>query len=139
MQVIGPLVGTHSKGLQMSAKPRFGERIMIDTNEITDMLGASTQASTVAPTIAGTASGIVSTGSAASGLKTGGTALSSTGPESSAAKPVLDAMASMGSPGLAGWSAANPSLGGLAQIIVGCFLSGSSGSQAGKKAKKTPS
>jgi len=120
----------------MNVLPRFGERVKIDPEEAFKSIGVSTAASTGAPLVTATSVGGSATGTVGSGLQTGGTGLSSTGPQSSAAKLTLDAMNSVGSGGAAQWSVANPSLGGLAQFIVGSLLGGGGGSASSSSSKK---
>jgi hypothetical protein len=118
---------------QPVSKPQFGVRVKVE-GEGAAAVGVAALTTTVAPTVlGGSASATVG-----SGLTTGGTGLMSTGPQSSAANSVLHYMGVLGSEGAAAWSAANPSLGGSAQIAVGSALKGVGGGASSSVKSKSP-
>lgn len=114
---------------RMPPQAQFGARIKINPEKAARGAAIAT-ASTAVPSAS--ASGVVATGTAVAGsvLQSGGTGLISTGPQSSAAAPVLSALDKAGSATVAQWSVANPILGGLTQILAGAFLGGSGGSSS---------
>jgi len=124
---------------QVGNIPRFGERIKIKPQDIFKdfvTLAKSSSVGGVAVPLAATAMLGTGTGTVGTALQTGGTGLSSTGPQSSAAKSTLDSMAAVGSGGAANWSVAHPSLGGLAQFVVGSILSSANRTSSDKKMKE---
>ncbi|MBY0449621.1 MAG: hypothetical protein K2X01_03225 [Cyanobacteria bacterium] len=124
------------------SRPQFGERVEISTGEALSTLAEKSLMSTSSGSIAGMdsvstalGSGSVSGGSA---LVIGGSALASSTPHSSAAASALHSVQTAGTSGSAGFSAANPVLGGTSQTSVGFTLLGTGMSLLSSESDLTP-
>jgi hypothetical protein len=97
--------------------PRFGVRVVISDPSPEEM------ADTVMASSSAYAAGSMSaTSTAGSLMMSAGSGMVLSGPEAPVAQMVLSPMNQLGSQGAANWSAQNPVLGGLLQMLGGAFL-----------------
>lgn len=112
--------------------PKMGTRVKINKQSgfVSEDLGKATVLSPTVTTVSGALAAGSAIGTTGLILKSGGTGLISTGPQSSCAASVLDAFRSIGLPEAADFSIARPIPGGIAQILLGIVLGGSGASSS---------
>ena len=122
--------------------PQFGERVEISIEEALTTFPESSTLSTSSGTSVGVRSASSSIGSSSvsggSALVVGGSALASSTPHSSAAASALHSVQTAGTSGSAGFSAANPVLGGTSQTSVGFTLLGTGASLLSSESDLNP-